>query len=146
MILASSDAGAWVAGAFALAAGIVAGVVQLRSVQNQQKTANRSNVITGYDKLVEDLHLEVATAREETRVAREEAQQARKEARDTRIMFEVAEREKHILSIQVLHLEQGLAELRGIVERRKLFVDSTILPPDPQQSLWVEPEAEGDNT
>lgn len=146
MILADANAGAWIAGGFALAAGIVAGIVQLRSVQKQQKTTNGSNVITGYDKLVEDLHLEVATAREETRIAREEAQQARKEARDTRIMFEIAEREKHVLSIQILHLEQGLAELRSIVDRRKLLVDPILPPPDHQQPLWLEPEAEGDNT
>jgi len=147
-MIALANAGAWVAGAFALACGFVAGWVQLRSVTKQQSTSDSSNVISGYDKLVEDLQTEVKTAREETRRARDEAHKARKEARDTRLAFEKAEREKHSLTLQIMQLEQGLAELKATVERYHNIIGPDLINrvQPTTQPLWPEPEGEGDTT
>lgn len=117
MIGTASDAGAWIAGGSALAVGITAGVVQLRSVKRQQKTDDTNNVISGYDKLVEDLHLEVATARQEAKEAREEANLARQQAYEARQMFQECEMRGHGLAMMVKQLEQGLEDLRQEVLR-----------------------------
>jgi chromosome segregation ATPase len=113
VILASADAGAWIAGGFALAAGVVAGGVQLRSVQKQQQTTQTANVITGYDKLVEDLHTEIKTAREEAREARVEASVARKEALDVTHLFRECETRSHNMALELAQVRTELDVLRN---------------------------------
>lgn len=136
MISTAGDAGAWIAGGSALAVGITAGWVQLRSVKRQQKTESTNNVIAGYDKLVDDLHLEVATARQEAREAREDANMARHQASEARQLFQDCELRSHTLAMTIKKLEQGLEDLRQEVQQHHPLGKAH----DRTPSLW-----EGDN-